>query len=275
MKTKRIIQILAITALIMLSLGAVAKKSTAVISENRDLPAFSGIKLLSSADVFISQGDAQLVSVTADEDIMPFLETRVENGLLIIKVKKNKIYNVSKLEVYITMPVLERIENNGSGDVFVKETFNTDRLYLRIHGSGNLNGQFDAQGLELEVYGSGDVEISGIKQDLRLDLRGSGDVEVDDLLVETSTLSLTGSGDVELSGSCVSFTLKQTGSGDFNGYGLKAVSADLSLMGSGDAVLTVAETLRARLHGSGDLTYRGNPTNVQVDAKGSGEVFKK
>ncbi len=275
MNTKSIFRVLTISLLISLTFAAFARKASPVASEDRELPAFNGLKLLCSADVYIRQGDAQQVRVSADRDVIEYLETRVEDGVLVVDMKKNRLFNVKVLEVHITVPMLDKILSMGSGDIRIDETFKTNRLFVKINGSGDLDALIDAQGVEMEINGSGDVEISGVKDEYNLIVRGSGDVDATDLRVESCTVNVSGSGDVELSGNCVAFTLKQTGSGDFNGYGLKAVNADVSGFGSGDIVLTVAESLRAQLNGSGDLTYRGNPTKVQVDAKGSGEVFRK
>ena len=70
-------------------------------------------------------------------------------------------------------------------------------------------------------------------------------------------------------------TVSQMGSGDINGYGLKAVNVIATNMGSGDLLISVAESLQAKLMGSGDLTYNGNPAKVKVTANGSGEVYSR
>ena len=245
-----------------------------VIKEVRNTGNFTSIKLTCSADIYISQGSTS-VMVKTDENIQEFIETTVENGVLIIDVKGRGFRSIRTLEVHITVPQLESIRNSGSGDIKIEGAFNANDLYVGISGSGDLDADFDVNNLELKVSGSGDSDISGVKGSLKVSISGSGDLEAEDLKLEDCYVKNYGSGDLELSGKTDNLTVVIAGSGDFSGYNLTAVTAKVTNSGSADVTVNVVEKLQVTLNGSGDLTYHGNPTNVDVSSHGSGDVYKR
>lgn len=107
------------------------------------------------------------------------------------------------------------------------------------------------------VNGSGKVIVkNGIaSKTLNARINGSGDVTINDNHFESMTLKINGSGSIK-SRSAVS---------DY-------VRAEIS--GSGDIETTVEQTLSAKISGSGNIDYWGNPSVSEVDLSGSGKVRK-
>ena len=63
-----------------------------------------------------------------------------------------------------------------------------------------------------------------------------------------------------------------TGSGDYDGSGLVSEQAEVEADGSGSVKVDVSGRLSATSTGSGDITYTGNPTQVDKNSSGSGEI---
>jgi len=61
-------------------------------------------------------------------------------------------------------------------------------------------------------------------------------------------------------------------SGDYKAQNLESDESDVSLISSGNAAIRVRDQLRADLHSSGDLRYRGNPT-VNLNKGSSGNLI--
>ncbi len=242
--------------------------------EKRNTGSFTGIKLTCSADLYISQGSTN-VEVKTDENILQFITTNVKNGILEIGVKKESFRSVTTMQVHIQLPDLESIKNLGSGDITFKGTFKESDLNIVSSGSGDLDANFDVTNLELKMNGSGDVDIEGVKGTLKASNYGSGDLEAEGLKLEECYVKNMGSSDIELSGKTNNLTVTVAGSGDLDAYNLTAVSASVTNSGSADITLNVVDKLQARLNGSGDVTYRGDPAKVDVKSNGSGEVYKK
>ena len=57
--------------------------------ETREVSNFASLSSRGSIDVQISYGTSNSIQVEADENLLPYIETKVENGQLIIQPKKN------------------------------------------------------------------------------------------------------------------------------------------------------------------------------------------
>ena len=104
-------------------------------------------------------------------------------------------------------------------------------------------------------------------------LSGSGDLKLD---VKTTDFeaNLSGSGDVVLTGNSDNFTSKISGSGDVVAVDLFTKKANLTISGSGDMKINCTQSLYARVSGSGDIGYKGNPESKDTKVSGSGEISK-
>ena len=246
-----------------------------VAEQNRDVGEFTGIHQTTSADVYITRGDAYSVRVRADEEVIDKLSTEVRSGVLHIGSEKGGWRYVRVMEVYITMPRLDMLKNSGSGDISVKGNMPGNNVEIDINGSGDLEAALDAKNIEINISGSGDVDFSGVRGNMNVKISGSGDVDGDELVLDECTVTGYGSGDLELSGKAATFVANISGSGDVNAYRLTAADVTVKCNGSGDVVVHAAEKVKAMLNGSGDLTYYGSPEYVDVEANGSGEVYRK
>jgi len=245
-----------------------------VATQEREVGSFSGIAQSSSVDVFISYGENTSVTVRADQDIIDQVVTKVKDGILEISTT-GRLWHVHVMEVHITMPVLNKILDSGSGDISCEGPVKGNNVFIGISGSGDLDASLEAVNLELKISGSGDVDISGVRGSLNIGIVGSGDVVASGLQLDKCAISIAGSGDVKLKGKAENLSIKLSGSGDINTYGLTAVNVSIKSVGSGDVVVKAVEKIDAILNGSGDLAYYGSPEYVNVVANGSGEVYRK
>jgi len=245
-----------------------------VVTQERNTGDFTAIKLTCSADLFISQGSTS-VKVKADENILDMIETTVSNGILEINIKGRGFRSASVLKVYVTMPTLKILKNSGSGDIEFENVFKAVDLFIGLSGSGDLEADFDVKNLELKVSGSGDTELSGVRGTFKVSIAGSGDLEAEGLRLEDCYIKNTGSSDIEIEGKTNYLTVNLAGSGDLSAYNLTSVNASVTNSGSADITLNVVEKLQVTLNGSGDLTYRGSPVNVDIMSNGSGDVYKR
>lgn len=101
---------------------------------------------------------------------------------------------------------------------------------------------------------------------------GSSDATIAGVEAPEFTIVNSGSGDLVVEGETAVLSVVASGSGDVSGFDLSAREGDAVLSGSGDVQLCVAQSLRARLTGSGDLFYDCAPAQTDVEATGSGRV---
>ena len=83
---------------------------------------------------------------------------------------------------------------------------------------------------------------------------------------------LQGSGDIVLTGSAPKQRAVISGSGDIHNFGLNSGEAITEIVGSGDIEVLVQERLDVRISGSGSVSYKGTPTDINSTIVGSGNI---
>ncbi|MBN9350163.1 MAG: DUF2807 domain-containing protein [Chitinophagaceae bacterium] len=187
-----------------------------VISETRNAQNFYSVSASGSANVIITYGNAYSVSVKGFENILPKLQTYVENGVLIIKYTDNTSISNDNSEVDITMPSLVGVSNQGASQISITGNFiGMDNLTVSNSGPGNI------------------VFSNGSTTNLALNLSGSGDVLLFGLSSQNAIVKNSGGGNAEVS---VSKSLKVTISGSGNVFYKGNPAVDSSGTGTGQVI---------------------------------------
>jgi len=167
--------------------------------ETRSLTPFTEIESHSSLDITyrqISDGVDRVV-VLAQQNILPYIKTEVEDGTLSVYIEGN-IDSDDKMSVQVYARNLNMLNLNGSGDFKIDGKLNVQKFYAENNGSGDVDIKIQASSIEVESNGSGDFDFSGTSDYLEIELNGSGDVTAEDLRVFNSEVEINGSGDVSV-----------------------------------------------------------------------------
>jgi hypothetical protein len=181
------------------------------ITEERKVAEFDRIELGGVTDLEVKVGTAQKVTVEYDDNLLPFLRTRVQNGTLSIDMMGN---TRSKRGSKITISVakLNGLDLTGAVD-------------------GSVTGVRSAN-LQIKLSGSGTLKVSGETDKLDLEVSGSGSVGLKDLRIKTAKIDVSGSGDVSLN-TADFLNANVSGSGSVNYIrGPKSLQKDVSGSGS-------------------------------------------
>lgn len=209
-----------------------------VQQQTRTVNSYDRVAVTGMMEVQLIAGKEGRIDLEAESNLMEYIETEVSNGQLKIAVQKG--YNLEPSRNYpikITVPFedLDAVTLTGSGHIKNSDLIRARSFKVTVTGSGNMNLNLDVEELEGTVTGSGDVKLRGRAQTLNCTVTGSGDFLAYDLQTEKVKASVTGSGDIEVS---------------------------------------VENELAARVSGSGDIKYKGNPDKQNFKTSGSGSVSK-
>lgn len=215
--------------------------ATAQNSQSRDISGFEAISLEGSFDVFVEESARESLRMEGDPETMNKIKTEVRDGTL-------KIYTERKwwdwkgwidngpVNIYITFKKLNALSVSGSGTIESESELRSNSLGLYVSGSGNIQAPIEVSSLESHISGSGKLVVSGSS--------GEADIRV-------------------------------SGSGDFSGKNLEVREAEIHISGSGNAWVRVEEELEARISGSGNVHYSGNPVRKSVSSSGSGKAVAR
>jgi len=183
-----------------------------LVRETRNASSFSSVVLQGSANVDITFGATESVVVEADDNILPLIETKVQNGQLIISTKSNtSINSTNPVRVSVTMNALKGVTLSGSGNIDVTQMAG-DSLTVTLPGSGNISVTGTATTVNISLSGSGNVYCSGLHaKSATVRLNGSGNVEV--FANQNLDARILGSGTIHYGGNPAQISKNISGSG--------------------------------------------------------------
>jgi hypothetical protein len=130
-----------------------------VETETREAVPFTAIANETSFHVNYIQGDEYSITVEAESNILPYIETEVRGGALEIStIRGTHCLNYTRHPVVtVTAPVLSEIVNSGSGD-FVSGPLSGNDVRIVNSGSGDITaGTLAGNVVTVVMSGSGNV----------------------------------------------------------------------------------------------------------------------
>ena len=103
-------------------------------------------------------------------------------------------------------------------------------------------------------------------------LSGSGNIDILDFKNNNLSLNISGSGNITGNGEVETLVVKINGSGNLMSKEIKSKSATITINGSGDGEVFASDSISAKINGSGNIKYFGNPENVDSTINGSGNI---
>lgn len=199
-----------------------------VVSERREITAFTGFDILERGTVELRIGLENSLTVQAEANILPLLETGVRDGILVLGRSSTTILPTRPIRYLVTVRDLNYIRANGAARVEATNPITVDQLTIHSLGASRITiEQLNANTLTTEVADSGSVTIGGATIDQTVTLGGPGRYIARKLTSERATVLLTGAGNITIS---VSDQLDATisGSGNINYVGEPTVTSNVS-----------------------------------------------
>ena len=202
------------------------------VSKTLNVASFSTLECSMAADIEITQGSSQSVTVLGQENIIQLIQTEVSDGKWRIKLPKGTWADYENLKFKITMKDIRGLGMAGSGSITTTNKIKTDDLQIGLSGSGKITVETDADYVDCGISGSGNIYLKGRAKELNIGTSGSGDLKAQDFAVE---------------------------------------KVKIGISGSGDCMVNASESLEAGIAGSGSVHYKGRP-KIKSSVSGSGSV---
>ena len=241
MNIMRKLSVLVCAGLISLSCsaqwGKTIKGNGNNVTIERNTGDYDGVAVSGWFDVDLVAGSEGEITLKGEENLLEYIITEVKDGKLVIKTEKGVNLKSSnwKSGIHITVPVESISSVAMSGDIVGKTKIKSDKFSTAMSGSGDITLDIDTRSISATMSGSGDISLSGSTTDFEATISGSGDIEA---------------------------------------YDLEADNVNATISGSADIQVTANKSLKARVSGSGDISYRGNPEKVNTKTSGSGDISK-
>jgi len=205
-----------------------------LVTSEKTVSTFEKITISGSAKVRYHVSEEYRAVVTVDSNLEEYTRVFTRDDVLNIGTARGS-YWFTKYVVDVYSPTLASVSVSGSAQFSSGDAFNASTFDANISGSGKIEGTIECDALSAKISGSGRMIVGGNCKDFRIEIAGSG---------------------------------------NFNGDDFTANNADVRISGSGRVNIGVTDNLKAKISGSGNLYYRGEPPVLEANVSGSGRVKK-
>ena len=213
-----------------------------IVKQNRNISAIKGVRVNSGIDLYLSQGNAEKLEVSAPEDKIDKIITEVKDGILHIYFERsgwNWGINWSGKEgpkARLVFKDLQSIKAGGGSDVYATERLIFDKVVLAAGGGSDLKMDLTAEEVECNASGGSDAILTGSSKYFIADASGGSDIKAKDLRTKFCKVNSSG---------------------------------------GSDAHVWVEQELVAHASGGSDVYYYGQPKQVKKSSSGGSDINRR
>jgi hypothetical protein len=207
-----------------------------VISKDFDYRDFSRVTVGNAFQVEFTQGDSYKVSISADDNLMTYVQVSKTGGTLKIGMQSGRGYGNSHLKAKITLPTLEGLELSGAATGALNGFKSNRALNVELSGASQLSGEIQSGNADFTLSGASKATLKGAAQDVKANVSGA------------STL-------------------------DLEGFGLQNLNVNAS--GASTVTANIKGKLDVELSGASTLNYLGSPQLGKTNITGASNLRKK
>lgn len=181
-----------------------------IISEERQVSGFNRVQMNLTADLNLIQSDQEGLTIEADDNLMPFIQSTVQNGSLVIDFPNRASMSPSRtIQLTVRFKTLTAVDVLGSSTV-TADDLNLNALAIGFKGSGSTrmagrvvnqtitidgmafvnNFSLDSTTVSVNIAGSGTVDVKASRS---LDVQVAGQGTIRYLGSPSITRNITGS----------------------------------------------------------------------------------
>ncbi|UCE44095.1 MAG: DUF2807 domain-containing protein [Candidatus Bathyarchaeota archaeon] len=209
-----------------------------LVTQERFLSDFSVVKVRSGFEVEIIESSSYSIKITADDNVIDYVEVSKGIDTLIIRLRWGYSYQSVTLKAKITMPELYELELSGGTRGTVEGFSSSHEFVAELSGGSHLSGDFTTSGdAQFTLSGGSHLsELDGVANNLRISASSGSHLELSDFQVH---------------------------------------DAHVDLSGGSHATINLDGRLDADLSGGSNLLYIGDPTMGDIDTSGGSTISRK
>jgi hypothetical protein len=202
-----------------------------VISVARQESGFDRISVSGGMHLYLSQGDEEMLEIEAEDNILPYIESYVEDGLLVVRYERGRSFRTQyPVRVHAVMVEVREITGSGGSQIQTKN-IESDALSIVLSGGGS--GEFMS-------------------------------IETDHL-----TVNFSGGSRGTFSGRAAEQVVRVSGGGRYHAGEVESNTTLINLSGGAGGTVWVKKSLNATLSGGSILEYYGDPQVTEQLSGGS------
>ncbi|TAF67519.1 MAG: DUF2807 domain-containing protein [Cytophagales bacterium] len=192
------LSLLTILAVLHTVTWAQIKGSRNVIKEERSISGVEKLVLRGAANLYLTQGNNESLTIEADDNIVPIVITEVNGGVLEIGMDK-WVRDYEKFNIYLTVKQLNSIKVSGACDIEAKSLFKSNESFvLEVSGATDVDLILEVPSIKCSVSGASDVTLKGNSTQMEVDINGASDFKAVEFLVQKATVLVSGASNADV-----------------------------------------------------------------------------
>lgn len=215
------------------------------------------IEISGAGELLLTQGDAEALTITTSEKMMPNVEIHQRNNTLYLRTTS------SGWELF------KWWDNWGETHHVVFAVTTKQLRALQVTGASTVKGtDWSSDSLAMDITGAGKIQFGRLTvRDLKVSLTGASHLDIAQLNGEKISADLTGASKVFIQrpGEVDTQRIQLTGASHYQAAPLKSRQADIELSGASNALVYATEHLKVGASGASNVNYYGDAktaTNV-------------
>jgi hypothetical protein len=205
-------------------------------TEDYAFSSFTRVEISSAFQFEIEQSNSYNISVTADDNVMDYVQVSKDGQTLKIGLRGVIWFGPVTLRASVTMPELRGLTVSGASHGDIYDFSSTEDVDITVSGASRVNGDITAGNVQFDISGASTIQLDGSANDIHANVSGASRLNLDDFTVN---------------------------------------NADVDFSGASSGTINLDGRLDADLSGASRLWYIGEPTMGDIDTSGASTVSKK
>ncbi|MFD2909524.1 head GIN domain-containing protein [Flavobacterium ardleyense] len=175
--------------------GRVNIGSGNIITEKRTVNEnFDRIEASTGVNVIITQASPTEIEVETDDNVMKYVITKVENGALVIKLKRNTNI-MSSIDVRVQMPSIVGLKASSGSTIITKNILRGTSLDIKSSSGSDIKAVIEYENVNCATSSGSTMTVSGKALQLQTNSSSGSDIDANDLVAnEIFSKASSGSG---------------------------------------------------------------------------------
>ncbi|HUW46076.1 MAG TPA: head GIN domain-containing protein [Dehalococcoidia bacterium] len=197
---------------------------------------FTKVEISTAFEFEIEQSSSYNISVTADDNVMEYVQVSQDGQTLKIGLKTVTWLGPVTLRASVTMPQLRGLTVSGASRGTVSDFSSTEDLDITVSGASRVTGDITAGNVDFGISGASTIQLEGSANDIDANVSGASRLNLDNFTVN---------------------------------------NADVNFSGASSGTVNLNGRLDANISGASRLWYIGEPTMGTINTSGASTISKK
>lgn len=249
-----------------------------VVTQERAVTAnFNKIQSSSSFKVEVEQAPHYEIVVKADDNLLPYIVTEVEQNTLKIRFDNVSVRNIKEIKVYVKTPHINSLYASSSSEIEVKKSITSDYLDLKTSSTGEIKvNEISTNSLLIEASSASEIRINNIYAlDFKAQASSTAEIEIDYVESDKIKLVASSSSDIEIKGKTLELELNTNSTAEINAKELLANNITATASSSSTIQAHPIVSLKAKASSTADIYYYNEPNTIEKSTSSSGSIKKR